>query len=362
MTAGAGDCSHDGKAVCSVCADLGPPARKLLRKTEILDTLKPAQTTPIIPRLAYAGRTTLMAGREASGKSTLLRASLAAMTTGQDWLSDKDVEPVPALWVGEEWPGDVKAEFQRFEDELGMNQTLIHVLSIRDVKEDTEALHAVIAALGVRICIIDPLADLVHLSQNNAPGAREAVSRIWPRSPDVAVVGVLHSPKNALKSYAGSHGLGGACDLLLTYGAPESCDIPGYRELFVFKSRFSQVLKQHTEIYLESDGVRYTETERRLPPSSTSGRAVQPHGRRLGVCTMTSSSRATIRRPRMELSALFRPEVGPGCSDRSRASLLVFHPAEPDPRGMKSPRGVVMGVVPGGAERAGGCQSSLSSL
>ena len=253
MTAGAGDCSHDGKACCSVCADLGPPARKLLRMTERLDTLKPAQTTPIIPRLAYAGRTTLMAGREASGKSTLLRASLAAMTTGKDWLSDERVEPVPALWVGEEWPGDVKAEFQRFEDELGMNQTLIHVLSIRDVKEDTEALHAVIAALGVRICIIDPVADLVRLSQSNAPGAREAVSRIWPRSPDVAVVGVLHSPKNSLKSYAGSHGLGGACDLLLTYGAPKSCDIPGYRELFVFKSRFSQVLKQHTR---DLSGVR----------------------------------------------------------------------------------------------------------
>ena len=264
-TAGAGDCSHDGKACCSVCADLEPPARRLLRMTERLDTLKPAGTTPIIPRLAYAGRTTLMAGREGSGKSTLLRASLAAMTTGQDWLSAKDVERVPALWVGEEWPGDVKAEFQRFEDELGMSQTLIHVLSIRDVKGDTEALHAVIAALGVRICIIDPLADLVHLSQNHAPGAREAVSRIWPRSPDVAVVGVLHSPKNSLKSYAGSHGLGGACDLLLTYGAPESCDIPGYRELFVFKSRFSQVLKQHTEIYLESDGVRYTETEKYEP-------------------------------------------------------------------------------------------------
>ena len=206
-----------------------------------------------------------MAGREGSGKSTLLRASLAAMTTGQDWLSAEGVKRVPALWVGEEWPGDVKGEFQRFEDELGMDQTLIHVLSIRDVKGDTEALHAVMAALGVRICIIDPLADLVHLSQNNAPGAREAVSRIWPRSPDVAVVGVLHSPKNSLKSYAGSHGLGGACDLLLTYGAPESCDIPGYRELFVFKSRFSQVLKQHTEIYLESDGVRYTETEKYEP-------------------------------------------------------------------------------------------------
>lgn len=265
MTAGAGDCSHDGKACCLVCADLKPPERKLLRLTARLDTLKPAQTTPIIPWLAYAGRTTLLAGREGSGKSRLLRAAVAAMTTGKDWLSDDDVKPVPALWVGEEWPGDVKAEFQRFEDELHMDQTLIHVLSIRDVKEDTEALHTVIAALGVRICIIDPLADLVHLSQNHAPKAREAVSRIWPRSPDVAVVGVLHSPKNSLKSYAGSHGQGGACDLLLTYGAPESCDHETYRELFVFKSRFSQSLKQHTEIYLESDGVRYTETEKYEP-------------------------------------------------------------------------------------------------
>ena len=347
MTPGAGACSHDGKACCSVCADLEPPARKLLRVTERLDTVKPAQTTPIIPRLAYAGRTTLIAGREGSGKSTLLRASLAAMTTGQDWLSDKDVKPVPALWVGEEWPGDVKAEFQRFEDELGMNQTLIHVLSIRDVKEDTEALHAVIAALGVRICIIDPLADLVHLSQNNAPRARAAVSQIWPQSPDVAVVGVLHAPKGSLKSYAGSHGLGGACDLLLTYGAPESCDIPGYRELFVFKSRFSQSLKHHTEIYLESDGVRYTETEKYEPsrakqaPSeaevfeflrANSGIAktkaaahfdIRPGGtarwKRLGVCTMTSSSRATIRRPRMELSALLRRLRERRCRCRRRA-------------------------------------------
>jgi hypothetical protein len=59
------------------------------------DALKPP--TPVIPRLAWRGYLTVYAAPDKAGKSTLVAAGVAALTTGQKFLDD-EVMPGAAVW------------------------------------------------------------------------------------------------------------------------------------------------------------------------------------------------------------------------------------------------------------------------
>src|SRR5687767_12004067 len=48
--------------------------------------------TPLIQNLAYSGRTTLLAGQDKAGKSTLMTQAVAALTSGGEFL-DHELEP-----------------------------------------------------------------------------------------------------------------------------------------------------------------------------------------------------------------------------------------------------------------------------
>jgi AAA domain-containing protein/primase/DNA polymerase family protein len=61
------------------------------------DAMRPP--TPVIPRLAWAGRITLFASSEGWGKSTLARAGAAAITTGQAFLDGQPHPPSNVLWA-----------------------------------------------------------------------------------------------------------------------------------------------------------------------------------------------------------------------------------------------------------------------
>ena len=66
----AGACQHDdGETTCPVCEKMTDSQRQLLRSVSRLDELTPSTAVPIMPPVAYAGRTTLLFGREGSGKS-----------------------------------------------------------------------------------------------------------------------------------------------------------------------------------------------------------------------------------------------------------------------------------------------------
>src|SRR5437016_196918 len=61
------------------------------------DAMRPP--APIIPRLAWAGRVTLLASSEGWGKSTFARAGAAAVTTGQAFLDGAAMPPGDVLWA-----------------------------------------------------------------------------------------------------------------------------------------------------------------------------------------------------------------------------------------------------------------------
>ena len=316
IQADAGACQHDdGETTCPVCEKMTDSQRQLLRSVSRLDELTPSTAVPIMPPVAYAGRTTLLFGREGSGKSTFERYAVSRMTRGEDFRGEP-IQPVRTLWIGEERKDDVCAEFGRFAD-LEMDQSLVHVVSIRDVAK-VEDLHTVIAALGVKLAIIDPLSDLVRLSNNNYATAREAVSRIWPRSPDVAMVGILHASKSG--GYVGSVGQGGACDLLIDYAAPDLSNSPSYRELRVVKSRCRDAQQQGAAYYLDFDGLRYSEVEKIEPESRAQDGPAQAAIWEFLRANPDTSKTATAR----------HFEIKPGGTAAYKALSRSFDDFEPD--------------------------------
>ena len=244
--------------------DLSPAVRRLLRQVRGLNAIQPSVATPAIPRLAYDGRLTLLAGREGSGKSTLLRAAIAAATRGQDWLDPaQQIPPVRVLWVGEERPEDIRAEFDPFD----VDTSLVDVVSIDDVP-DAADLQAALPVLDTRVVIIDPVADLLRLTDERSYSAvRASLRQLSPRASDTSIIGILHSHRDrdlrdTVSTYYGSVGFGSACDLLLDLKPVK--DNETQRILQVSKSRSRAAQRQGERYVLEFDGVSFTRVQPRL--------------------------------------------------------------------------------------------------
>ena len=231
----------------------------LLLHTCPLHVIQPSEATPAIPRLAYDGRLTLLAGREGSGKSTLIRAAVAAATNGRDWLDPEHrIQPVRVLWVGEERHEDIRAEFDAFDPHLAM----IDSVSVDDVLSAAD-LPAAMAALGARVAVVDPIGDLLRLQDERSYSAvRAALRQLVPRTDRTSVIGIMHAHReremraDSVSSYYGSVGFGSVCDLLLDFKLVKDHDTQ--RVLRVAKSRCRAAQKQGTQYFLEFDGNRFT--------------------------------------------------------------------------------------------------------
>ena len=68
----------------------------------------PAGPPTVARTIAHRGRVTLLHAREKVGKSTLLRAGVAAVTRGVPFLEQPTI-PGRVLWVGEDLSGRVKS-------------------------------------------------------------------------------------------------------------------------------------------------------------------------------------------------------------------------------------------------------------
>ena len=77
----------------------------------------PAGPPTVARTIAHRGRVTLFHAREKVGKSTLLRAGVAAVTRGVPFLEQPTI-PGRVLWVGEEAVGDIKGQLLEAEADL----------------------------------------------------------------------------------------------------------------------------------------------------------------------------------------------------------------------------------------------------
>lgn len=187
---------------------------------------------PVVPRLAWAGRSTLLAAREKSGKSTLIGYIAACVTRGDSFL-DELCEKGDVLLIGlEEFVGDAARRLHHFKadpDRISIMDSFRGEASDRprEIREQ-------ITRLTPTLVIVDSLVAYAHgrgIDENDA-----AMASIVQPLTDIAhetgtaVVVVHHANKSTGKS-RGSTAITGATDIVCEFFQPDEDTDPTRRRM-----------------------------------------------------------------------------------------------------------------------------------
>jgi len=167
----------------------------------------------ILHRLAWRGRTTLLAAREKLGKSTLCTAAAAARSAGLGFLG-QGTDAGTVLWVGLEEHRDDTG--QRM-DTFGASWDRTHLLE-RVVAPLVDLEQAVIEH-GPDVVFIDTLAaftEAMELDPGSATAWTPIMSRLGriARDYDTALV-ILHHARKSDGAYRDSSAIGAGVDMIL---------------------------------------------------------------------------------------------------------------------------------------------------
>jgi hypothetical protein len=166
----------------------------------------------VVPRLAWRGRTTLLAGREKGGKSTIAGLAAAAKSAGRIFL-DERLEPGRVLWVAvEEHPGDY---MRRFVD-AGADPELV-VLS--RLPGGLASLPEIVAEVRPTLTVLDTLfaAALPMLKDiGDTTGWQAAMNQLTraARDSDTAVL-ALHHARKSDGTYRDSTAIAAGVDMVI---------------------------------------------------------------------------------------------------------------------------------------------------
>jgi hypothetical protein len=200
--------------------DPDPDAPQIRTMREVLATAG-AESLPValVPRLAYAGRAVLFAGREKSGKSTLLSAGIAAASQGRVFLAEP-CRPASALWLtAEEREDDVARRLEGF----GADPDRVWIVAAPKLSHVLNDLRAGMERLRPDVVVVDTLASLVRLlprDERPAPGDSTAWTPVvlalveLAHQLGAAVVIVGHASK-ATGEYRDSTAIGASVDAIL---------------------------------------------------------------------------------------------------------------------------------------------------
>jgi Bifunctional DNA primase/polymerase, N-terminal/AAA domain/Primase C terminal 1 (PriCT-1) len=168
----------------------------------------------VVPRLAWHGRTTLLAAREKGGKSTFATAAAAALTGGAAWFSD----PTPGggvLWLAlEEHVGDLARRMEQWRADPAR-------VFVVDRLDSMEALHAEARAVAPTLIVVDTLSTLVDaIGCRPDPGSSTAWTPIMSRLARIArdtnaAVLVLHHARKSDGAYRDSSAIGAGVDVIV---------------------------------------------------------------------------------------------------------------------------------------------------
>lgn len=173
---------------------------------------------PVVPRLAWRGRTTLLAAREKAGKSTPATAAAAAVSRGASWLTDPTT-PGVVLWLTlEEHVSDLAARMA----EWAADTERVHVIDTMIGLDDPIArLHVETRAVAPALVVIDTLSALVDASGARPdPGSSAAWTPIMAalnriaRETDAAVL-ILHHARKSDGAYRDSSAIGAGVDVIV---------------------------------------------------------------------------------------------------------------------------------------------------
>lgn len=170
---------------------------------------------PVIPRLAWAGRVTLLAAREKAGKSTLVAAGVAAMSRGADFLNEHTTSG-RALWLSAdmESPYDIDRRFLTF----GADPDNTYLLMNWDRRP--LSFLAWVAKGRPRVAVIDTLPAYAGDIVTDASQSSQWIALLRDictvaRDTGTAFI-LLHHASKATGEYRDSTHVGAAVDCILT--------------------------------------------------------------------------------------------------------------------------------------------------
>ena len=208
--------------------------RVLYRLDELLqnDTIM-RPPPPVVPRLAWAGRSTLLAAREKSGKSTLTGYIAAQVTNGGTFLGDPCASG-DVLIVGlEEYVGDVARRLRHF----GAAATRVHLQIgfLGDPDTRPQELRDTIDRINPVLVVLDSLAAYSHgiiQDDNNATQMAAVVQPLTNLAHDkgIALVIVHHARKSDGRA-RGSTAIMAGTDVVCEFFAPEEDTDPTLRRM-----------------------------------------------------------------------------------------------------------------------------------
>ena len=215
-------------AECPGCAARLPDGYLTLQDLRA-DPARLQPPNPVVPRLAWRGRVTLLAAREKVGKSTLAGCGAAALTQGRPFLGEPTSGPAAALWCSyEEHPADLDERFKRF----GADPADLY-LGIRPDRP-LETLEAAVLVVEPELVVIDTLASLVSgvVTEGGSSAQWQPVlTRLCriAQAPGGPAVVIVHHARKSDGTYRDSTAIGAAVDVILEVAAPAL--FPGIRSV-----------------------------------------------------------------------------------------------------------------------------------
>jgi hypothetical protein len=187
---------------------------------------------PVVPFLAWAGRSTLFASAEKMGKSTLIGAVAAAVSTGGRFL-DEPCERGTVLLVGlEEFIGDAARRFRQF----GAEPARIYIADRlpADTAARPAALRALIDELHPTLVVVDSLIAYSNGAVSDA-GSSAQMGPLVQSFTDLAhatgaALVLIHHARKA-DGNTRLEAIGGAVDVIAEMFAPEEATAPRKRVL-----------------------------------------------------------------------------------------------------------------------------------
>jgi hypothetical protein len=196
-----------------------PPAPPLVLPTHyrledlLTDRLMLEPPEPVIPRLAWGGRVTLLAAPEKSGKSTLIGQAVAAMQTGTNFLGES-VPQGPVLWFALDEPlPDLVGRLSRFgaTGGVGICREQVTIAQMEALADEYDAVLIVVDTLTEWIA--GAIEDPYNAHQWQGPLA--AIRRIVGDNPGVAIALLHHTIRDGSR-YADSRQIGAGVDQIIT--------------------------------------------------------------------------------------------------------------------------------------------------
>ena len=201
-----------------------PLRRSRWRLDELLandELMRPPK--PVVPRLAFRARSTLLAAAPKTGKSTLIAFVAACVSCGRPFMDEPVDRGVVLLISPEEYIGDVARRLARFEADSSMIH-VVHDLPA-DPRERPSALAGHVEAVKPDLVVIDTMLaygrGLIE-DENNAVQMQAVTQGLTDLAHrfEVALVIVHHATK-ATGKYRGSTAIGGGVDAVAELSIPD---------------------------------------------------------------------------------------------------------------------------------------------